>query len=173
MISRYLSLPLLLLAAIVQSTLMPDFQVASGRADLIFTMALAWALLAGSDQGVLWALVGGVCRDFIDGLPLGLSAMALITVVFAISRFTGPLERGNWLLPPVLAAIGTGAYYLLLVGLYTLFGHAPPIAYSLLNVALPSVAMNAALMIVVYRLLAILHYALTPRRVSAFSGTRP
>ena len=172
MISRYLSLPLLLIAAILQSALLPDFQIRGGLPDLIFTLVLAWALLAGSDQGVLWGLIGGVCRDFVDGLPLGLSAMALITVVFVISRFTGALDRSNWLLPSLLAAIGTGAYHLLLIGLYALFGRSVPIGYSLVNVTLPTIAMNAVMMLFVFRVLGAFHGATTPKRVGSFGVQR-
>jgi rod shape-determining protein MreD len=171
-ISRYLSVPLLLIAAILQSTLMPDFQIQGGRADLIFTLILGWALLTDSNQGVLWALIGGVCQDLVNGLPLGLSAMALIGVVFGISRFISPLDRSNWLIPPVLAAIGTGAYHLALIGLYTLFGHTVPIVYSLLNITLPTIVMNAVLMLVVFRILGVLHGATAPKRVGALTIQR-
>jgi len=172
MIGRYFSLPLLLIAAILQSTLMPDFQIQSGRADLLFNLVLAWALLAGSNQGVIWALIGGVCRDLVDGLPLGLSAIALIVVVFSISRVVGPIDRSNWLLPSLLAAIGTGAYHLLLIGLYSLFGHSVPIAYSLLNVTLPTVVMNTLLMLVVFRVMGAFHGATTPKRVGSLGVQR-
>src|SRR5690348_8054477 len=165
MLTSYLSIPILLIAAILQSTLLPEFQILSGRADLIFTLTLAWTLLAGGNQGILWALVGGVCQDLITGMPLGTSALALIVVMFAINRIVRRIDRANWIVPLIVAALGTGAYHLLLLGLYALFGRPSPFGYSLLNVTLPTAGLNVILMLPVFRIMGMLYAATTPRRV--------
>lgn len=166
MLTQYLSIPILLIAAIMQSTLMPEFQILSGRADLIFTITLAWTLLAGGEQGILWALVGGICQDLVTGMPLGLSALALVVVMFAVGRILRPLDRANWIVPLGVAAIGTGTYHLLLIVLYALFGRPTPLMYSLINVTLPTAGLNVVLMLPVFRLMGALYTASTPRRVT-------
>ncbi len=166
MLTSYLSVPILLIATILQSTLMPEFQILSGRADLIFTLVLAWTLLAGGDQGILWAFVGGLCQDLITGMPLGVSALALIVVMFVVSRIVRQIDRANWIVPLIVAALGTGAYHLLLIGLYALFGRPPLFSYSLLNVTLPTAGLNVVLMLLVFRLMGGLYRATTPRRVT-------
>ncbi len=163
--TRYLSVPILLAAAILQTTIMADFQIREGRADLVFTLILSWTMLAGTNEGLIWAFVGGVCQDWLTGIPLGVSALALATVAFGAGWALGKVDRGGWLIAPIAAVIGTAVYHLLLIMLYTVVGRSASPGYSLLNVTLPGAALNAVLIIPVFRVLSRLQRITTPRRV--------
>lgn len=165
-LGRYFSLPILLAAVILQSTVMPEFQIRSGRADLIFTLILSWTLLAGMEQGIVWALVGGILQDLVSGMPLGTSALVLTVIMFAVATITGQIGRSNILIPPLVAAGSTAVYHLLLMILYSVLGRPSPMGYSLLNVTLPTVLLNTILILPVYRILGALFEAIRPRRVS-------
>ncbi len=165
-LGRYLSLPILLITVILQTTVMPEFQIRSGRADLLFTIILSWTLLAGAEQGIVWALVGGVLQDLLTGVPLGTSALVLVVVMFAISSLVGQVGRSNILLPPLVAGAGTAIYHLILLVVYAVLGRGSPIGYSLLNVTLPTVLLNVILILPIFRAMGVLFEAIRPRRVS-------
>jgi len=163
---RYAYIPLLSFAAILQVTIMPDFQIGDGRADLVLTLVLSWTLLAGNGEGVSWALVAGLAQDLLTGVPLGVSALALAIVAFAIGQLIRPLERAGLLLSPLIVAIGTAGYHLTLIGLYVITQQSVSIVYSLLHATLPGMALNALITVPIIFVLARLRRALTPRRVS-------
>ncbi|MDN4552600.1 rod shape-determining protein MreD, partial [Salmonella enterica] len=71
---RYLSIPILLIAAILQSTVVPQFRLGGGGPDLIMMAVLSWILLSNAEEGAFWAVVGGIIQDLISGLPTGTTA---------------------------------------------------------------------------------------------------
>ncbi len=165
MISRYLSLPIMIVAAILQSTLMIEFQIRDGRGDLILALVIGWTLLAGADEGIVWAIMGGLCQDVVTGVPLGTSALALVIVAFGIGALVAPIGRGNLIVPVPAIVAATLVYHVLLLGLYALLGRSVSPFDSLLNDTLPTAALNVVLILPIFRLLGALYEASFPRRV--------
>ena len=80
----FLSLPIMMLAAALQVTLMPQISFWGGRPDLVLLVAVSWALNSTLEQAVLWAFVGGICKDLLSAAPIGTSIIGLILIIFAI-----------------------------------------------------------------------------------------
>lgn len=80
----FLSLPIMMLVAALQVTAMPQISFWGGRPDLVLLVVVSWALNSTLEQGVLWAFVGGICKDLLSSAPLGTSLIGLILIVFAI-----------------------------------------------------------------------------------------
>jgi rod shape-determining protein MreD len=154
---RYLSLPLLLLAALLQATIVHEFRIGEAGPDLVLLVALAWGLLAGIEEGLLWAIVGGILLDLIAGNALGTSSLALVLAVGGICVLTGPIGKGNILLAVPLAAAATFILHLALVGIFFLAQTRVPLFYALLNITLPSALYNGLLMLVIYVLVGLLY----------------
>jgi rod shape-determining protein MreD len=165
-VGRYLSLPILVIAAILQSTLVPEIRVGGGGPDLILMSVLSWMLLAGTEEGIVWAMVGGIVQDLISGIPTGTSALALVVVAFGANLVFGTIARNNLILPPIVAAMGTVVYHLMLVVLLSILGRNVAIAYVLVYVTLPSIVFNFVLMLPIFRLLGVAFNASRPRRVT-------
>lgn len=163
---RYLSLPILVIAAILQSTIVPAIRVGGGGPDLILMAVLCWMLLAGTEEGIVWAMVGGIVQDLISGIPTGTSALALVVVAFGVNLAFGTIARNNIIIPPIVAALGSIVYHLILIVLLSILGHNVAIAYVLMYVTLPTVVFNFVLMLAIFRLLGIAFNASRPRRVS-------
>jgi rod shape-determining protein MreD len=102
---RLLSIPLLALAAIISATFLPQIRIFNGQPDLIFLFVIGWALNAPLEEGVVWAFVGGICKDLFSAAPLGSSVVGLVLLVFAI----------EWLRDQ-FAGLGLPALLLLVVG---------------------------------------------------------
>ncbi|RMF80623.1 MAG: rod shape-determining protein MreD [Chloroflexi bacterium] len=81
----YLSLPILVLAAILQATLIPQIRIEGGGPDLVFLLVLAWAIKSSLDEAVVWAFVGGIAQDSMSAAPLGTSILGMIVIVFVVN----------------------------------------------------------------------------------------
>lgn len=163
---RYISLPILFIAAILQSTIVPEIRIGEGGPDLILMLVLSWMMLADMQEGIVWAMVGGILQDLVNGLPTGTSALALVVVAFLVNLVLGPVARNNFVIPPVVIAVGTVLYHVLLIGLFAILGRPVPISYTLIHVTLPTVVFNVVLILPVYRLMGAVYGASRPRRVT-------
>jgi rod shape-determining protein MreD len=165
-VGRYLSLPILLIAAILQSTVVPEIRIGGGGPDLILMFVLSWTLLADTEEGLIWAVIGGVIQDLTTGLPTGTSALALVIVAFAANLVLGPVGRGNLIFPPIVIVIGTVLYHLLLMVLLAVLGRGVTFSYALTYVTFPTVVFNLVLMLPVFRVMGIIFEASRPHRVT-------
>jgi rod shape-determining protein MreD len=80
----FLSLPIMMLVAALEVTVMPQISFLGGRPDLVLLVVVSWALNSTLEQAVLWAFVGGICKDLLSSAPLGTSVVGLILIIFAI-----------------------------------------------------------------------------------------
>ncbi|MBC6936796.1 MAG: rod shape-determining protein MreD [Chloroflexi bacterium] len=147
---NYLSLPVLAIAAILQSGLTPRFSILGGRPDLVFLLVLSWALNAPLEQGVVWAFVGGILLDLMSAAPLGTSVIGMIIIVFVLDIFRQQIYRVGvgTIMWTVLA--GTLFQQATVMVLLLLAGFKVPILDNVGYVVLPSVFYNFVLIFPVY-----------------------
>jgi len=67
----YYTLPLLLALALLQSTAMPYLKLFGVMPNLMLLTVVAWSLLRGPGEGVVWGFVGGIFLDLFSRAPLG------------------------------------------------------------------------------------------------------
>ena len=163
---RYFGLPLLLLAAVLQVTVVPEFRIGDGGPDLVLMMGVSWILLAGMDEGLIWTIFGGLLLDVLQGTPLGTAALALVVAVSVPGIVLGQLGRGSALLPALAAIAATGIYHLALIVLYIVIGTPADIGHTLLYVTVPTAVFNVVLIIPVYKLLGVVYSATRPPGVT-------
>ncbi len=163
---RYLSLPILLIAAILQSTVVPEIRIGGGGPDLILMLVLSWTMLADVEEGIVWAMVGGIMQDLAAGLPTGTSALVMVIVAFLVNLVLGPIGRNNLIFPPIVIAIGTAAYHLLLMVILAVFGRGVTISYALTYITFPTVVFNVVLILPVFRVMGVVFEASRPHRVT-------
>lgn len=83
---NYLGLPLLMLAAALQVSFIPQIRILGGEPDLTFLFVLSWAINARLEEGVTWAVVGAIMRDLVTAAPTGASIPGMVILVFAVDR---------------------------------------------------------------------------------------
>jgi rod shape-determining protein MreD len=162
---RYIGIPLLILAAILDVTVMAKLRVGGGSPDLVFLLVVSWALLSTMQEALLWAMVGGVVKDVLSVAPLGTSALGLVIVVFMADSLFGTVRRNNLVIPPVVAAAGTVVYHLAILAVLQIVGYGLSLGEGLSYVTLPTVIYNTILILPVFRMAGLIHQWLTPRRV--------
>lgn len=171
-IGRYIGIPILFVAVIIQSTIMPVVQVAGGKPDLVLLIVLSWMMLAGLEEGLFWAIVGGVLQDIATGTPTGTTALALVVVTGLEHFILGPIGRDNLILPPAVATLGTIFYQgflavvLAVLGRLSVLTGPADIGYVLTTILLPTLIFNLILILPIFRVLGFAFAWTRPRRVS-------
>ncbi|OQY20181.1 MAG: rod shape-determining protein MreD [Anaerolineaceae bacterium 4572_32.1] len=151
-LSPYLLLPLLLSVALLQATALPELKILGVKPELMLLLVLAWSLLRSSEEGLLWAFVGGMMLDLFSGGPFGTSTLGLLVVSFFAGLVEASTIRASLLLPMIAALLGTLLYQgLFLLIIQVTRGNVPWVD-SLLQVTLPSLAVNALLMPLVFQI---------------------
>lgn len=163
--TRYIGIPILIVAAILNATVMAEFRIGNGAPDLVFLFVVSWALLVDLRDAMFWAVIGGVMQDMFSVAPLGASSLGLVVVVFLSDLAFGQISRRNILIPPVVAVAGTVIYHLGIMLALQMANISVPLTRGLVYVTVPTMVYNTILIIPVFRLVGRIHYWLTPRRV--------
>ena len=130
--------------------------------DLVLVAVISWTLLRGLTDGLLWALIGGLCLDLLSSGPFGLAIVPLV-IVCALARLGYSRVYGAHLwLPLFLTFPLSVVYYLSYAVLLSLTGR--PIAWSatLVQVVLPASLLNVVAMLILFPLLRRLHRRVSP-----------
>lgn len=118
--SFYVLIPLVVLLTVLQTTWlarMPVFDVVLFPALLV---AIAWALLRGPYEGLIWGFITGFALDLFSVGPTGGMALALMAAVLPLAYLIQVLPDNPYVLPILLTALGIALFflfYILLVGL--------------------------------------------------------
>lgn len=161
----YYTVPLLLALALGQSTVMPYFRVFGVMPNLMLMAVVAWTLLRGPGEGIVWGFIGGIALDLFSRAPLGVSTLALVIVSYLSSFAERTLYRDHAALPLAVILIVTPIYDMLTLLLLQLTGQRVEVLGSLLYFTLPATVIHVVLMLPVYHALAWLHRTTRRREV--------
>jgi len=153
MVTIYFALPLLLVVALLQATVMPHLVLWGVFPNLPLVIVASWGLLRGSGQGLTWGLVAGVALDLFSGAPFGTSILTLI----AIGALSGQAKRIPLHTDVTLSLITVFAasilYGLLFLLLLQVQGQTVLWWDTLIRIIIPAAALNVILTPVVFPLL--------------------
>lgn len=165
--SYFVGLPLLVLAAVAQSTILSRYHFYGGTVDLVLLILLGWTLTGEALGGLGWGLVGGLCLDLISGGPLGAMALALTVIAYLAGLTEGRFWGSHLVLPLGIALAGTFGFHLISLAVFALSGYAIDWGASLARVVLPSALLNTLLMWPVFSAMRWVHAQLYPAPVVA------
>jgi len=91
-----IAFPLLILAVILQSSVVSRVTLLAGFADLPLVMVIAWAIQEGVTSAWHWAILAGILTAFVSGLPwpipvVGFPAAVLLAQVLQRRIWQAPL----------------------------------------------------------------------------------
>ncbi len=161
-----IGLPLLALAAVVQSTVITRFPFFGGTLDLVLLLSLSWTLIGEWHGGIVWGLLGGLSLDMLSGGPFGATAVGLIVVAYLAGFTEGRFWRSHVLLPLATALLGSVLFHLISLTLLSVTGFPVDWGYSLARLTLPAVLLNTLFMLPVYALVRLLHAFAHPAPVT-------
>jgi len=108
----YLVIPLMVVLTILQSTLLPQFPIFGVTPQLWLLATIAWALLRGWQEGIIWAFVAGLFVDLFSVTPLGVTSLALMAAVGVVVLLQRNLPAYRVVIPVILTVIGTLFFWL-------------------------------------------------------------
>jgi len=155
--SLYVSVPLLLLVAVIQSTLLPRLAVTAVHPDLMLLVVVAWGLLKGNPDVLVWGFIGGLSLDLFSGLPLGAGTLPMLVVAGLAGVGAVGVSGRHFAVPLTGAFLATFAYYGISVLVLNALGRPLPLATFVLQTVLPASLLNVLTMILVFPLMRGLH----------------
>lgn len=151
---RYLVAAVVLVPlAVLQSSVFSRISVFGGAPNLVVLSVLIWAIVRGSLEGVFCGFVGGLFYDFANGGPIGISALALVTVAAIVGAGGRAVFRSNLLLPLILVFAATMLYVLISGFLLATLHYPTDWRTAVVDVAIPSAIANALFALLIYPLL--------------------
>lgn len=147
---QLISIPILLLAVILQSSVVSRVTLLSGVGDLPLVILAAWALQEQVDSAWHWALAASALTGFVSGMPF-IVPLAAYLVVVLIAQL---LQRRVWQAPLLamflVSFVGTVLLHLLSMGSLRLLGIPLQMPDVLGLITLPAVLLNLLIAIPVY-----------------------
>lgn len=165
--SFLVGVPVLCLAAAVQSAILARYHFYGGTLDLVLLVALSWTLTGDVLGGVGWGFLGGLCLDLLSGGPLGAMALSLTLTAYLIGLTEGRFWGLQILLPLAMALLGTFSFHLASLAVLMVAGYPISWGESLVQVVLPSALLNTFLVLPVYYAMRWVHIQLYPAVVTA------
>lgn len=116
MMARVRLAAVLLLAVLLQTTVVPDVRVLGVCPDLMLLCTVCAALVGGPELGGLVGFSAGLLADlFLTTTPLGLSALAFSIIGYSVGALRRTVLQEGWLLPPATAFVASSAGVILFV----------------------------------------------------------
>ncbi|MBL7202215.1 MAG: rod shape-determining protein MreD [Anaerolineae bacterium] len=163
----YLMLTTLFGLAVLQSTVMPRIHILGVHPDLMLMVVTSWSLLRGSEEGMLWALIGGAIVDLFSAAPFGVCTLSLLIVSFLSGLGERHIFRFDLLIPILVIPVVSLVYGGLTLVLLRVLGWTAGWRDSLTQVLLPFSLVNTLLMPLVYLIMRTL-YRRTARKETSW-----
>lgn len=142
---------------LVQSSVGPFITIAGVHPDLVLVGVIGWTLLRGPREGLVWAIIGGLCLDLLSGAPFGINSAALIITCLLTGMAYGRIFGGYLVIPLAVAFPLSLAYYLTYTLLLSVLNGPVTWLPTLSNVVLPACLLNMVAMMLLFPLLRLLH----------------
>jgi hypothetical protein len=148
-----IAIPVIGLAAILQSAIASQFPLLGGTADLVLVLVAAWALQEAVTTGFHWAFLASVLVSLVSSLPWVIH-FACYTGVVLLALM---LQRRVWQVPMLamfsITFVGTLMLHLMSMAYLNLSGATVPLGDSLGLITLPSVLLNMLIAIPIFALM--------------------
>lgn len=141
-----------LVAAILQVTLVASLDVAGGTADVLLLTLLAIALLRGAVPGAIAGFCGGLLLDVMTLDTLGVSALLYALAGYWVGRYGETTGRDRAHAPLLAVVVVTIAIAFAGLGLHVLLGEDVSARRALFDALLPGLVLNLLLGPVVWAL---------------------
>lgn len=151
--SYYVGVPLLLLIAAAEASVLPMFQVGGLQPNPMLVLLLGWLMVRGASEAFLMIPIGGLFLGLVDAAPMGTALLALAPMAFLQEIRGSQLREGGFLLTILFTVTMTIVFNLVYLLVFTLGGQAGSISDAMLRVIVPTAFLNVILMFPVYAVL--------------------
>ena len=136
---------LLVVAALLQTALLPRWSLLAVAPGLILVLIFGWSSYRGVPEALAWVLGAGLLLDILGLDRLGVNALALLPVALLGGLSRGRFFHSALVFPMVVAMVATFIYVGSLLALRGLLGEGSDAAQALGRVTLLQALLNALL----------------------------
>lgn len=159
----YLAIPVMAVLSILHTSVLSRFPIVGVEPQLLFLVALVWAMARGIEEGLVWAFIAGVFNDLFSLAPMGISSLAFMAGVGLPLVFRPILPPRRLLVAMFMAALGTLIYLTVYAIVLRVFGFG--VSAGGLIELLPIVILHAVLVLPILLIVESFLKTLRPRRV--------
>lgn len=153
---------ILLLVALIQHVVLPHVTFFGAHPNLMMVVVIAWGVLRGNRDGLIWALVGGILLDLFSLAPMGTATLPLLIVMFLVGLLEFTAFRVVIWLPVAATFVATPIFQLLALAFIKTMGWSTGWDRTF-ELMLPLSILNAFLMLLIFPLM---------RRISGWAGQK-
>ena len=143
---------LLIAAALLQTALLPRWQVLAVFPSLVMVLLFAWSAYRALPEALLWAFAAGLLLDILGLDRLGTNALALLPVALLGGLSRGRFFQSGLVFPMVLAVVATFTYVATLLALRGLVGEGGGVEQAVGRITVLQALLNALMVPVVFAL---------------------
>jgi rod shape-determining protein MreD len=167
-VSLYFGVPILMLAAVLQSVWLEGLDILGGRPDLVLLLVVAWAIIRGLNEGVVWGFVGGLFCDLLSGGDFGLWTISLTLVAFVAGQPWIQRLGPTSIRLAIMSALGTLLGHTTFLLLMVLLGYPVRVGGAYAELIGPAALLNFVLSPFAFALLVWFHHrSAQPGRMTA------
>ncbi|MEX2275153.1 MAG: rod shape-determining protein MreD [Actinomycetota bacterium] len=96
-------------ALLLQTTLFSDVTLVGAKPELVYLVAIVFAMLEGPATGATSGFVAGMAQDFLLNSPKGITALTLTLLGYVVGTLRQYIVSDSPLLPTVIVGAGTFA----------------------------------------------------------------
>lgn len=160
----YFGIVILALFAVLQNTVLSEFRLLNGQAELVMLAVMAWSWHANDTEAVFWAVCGGLMQDLLNPIiPTGLSPITFVTMVLVLKSIAQNLYQFSIFALLALVSAATLMHHILILILFSIQGYSIDLSDYMREFTIPTLAFNLLLILPLYWLLRRIQKRISPR----------
>ena len=139
----------------LQSTALAHLVVVGVKVDLVLLLVVAWSIRRGIEDGIVWALIGGLAVDLLSAEPFGTSVVGFGFAAVVAGSIGPALRQVSVLLPLILTPLTSVVASLASALVMAAVGWPMPWPATVALVVLPAAVLDSVAMFLVYPIVSI------------------
>jgi rod shape-determining protein MreD len=152
-VSYYLGLPLLILVALTEVSVLPMFRVYGLQPNLMLVFLIAWLIVRGANEAFIFAPIGGVLLGLVDGAPTGTALIGLAPLAFLQELRGSQLHEGGLIAAIAFTIVMSFFYNYVHLAVFTLEGQSGDWIVATLRIIVPTALINVLVLVPLYGLI--------------------
>ena len=148
--SYYIGVPLILLAALIEASVLPLFRIGGIQPNLVLILLVAWLMVRGAREAFVLIPFGGIVLGLVDSAPLGTALLAMAPVALLDEVRGAQLREGGIVLTIAFMVLMTLIYHGVYLGVFALEGAAGSPLQAFIRVAVPACFLNVIVLVPTY-----------------------
>ncbi len=151
--SYYVGVPLLLLVALAEVSVLPTLRVYGLQPNLTLVLLIAWLSVRGANEALILAPIGGVLLGLVDGAPLGTALIGLAPLAFLQELRGSQLREGGFVAAIGFTIVMSLFYNYVHLSVFALQGQSGDWLVATTRIVLPVTLINVLVLLPLYGLL--------------------